>query len=309
MSTTASADTISEQQPVRVAKARKTLLGHVPIESPLYAYHPVTRLILFLFFGMVPIFIYIPEVNLFLLFLNLVLMRWGKVDLRRLKIYTPIIFTVAIFMFAVVILAPGDDPSYTPLALGPLTIYYQPVFFTFAAYWRLIAMLFGTIVYFSTNRERDMLVALRSLRLPFIASYVIGLSIRSAGMFMEDFRTIREAEQARGLDTKAMRLRDQVRLYMMYLIPLFSIALRRADEISNALFARGYTITGRVGGGGERQDYIRSLYRMRNRDYIVITILLLIFVAVGIAQIGFGVFSLENSPLNIYLRGVLGIPV
>ncbi len=305
---TTSTSSQAVQQGVRVAKARKTLLGHVPISSPFYKFHPVTRLIMFVFFGVIPLFIFVPEVNFALLLINLMLMRWGRVNLRGLRIYMPIIFTVAIFMFTVVILAPGNDPSYTPLQAGPITIYYQPVFFTFAAYWRLIAMLFGTILYFSTNRERDMLVALRTLRLPFIASYVIGLSIRSAGMFMEDFRTIREAEQARGLDTKAMRFSDQVKLYMMYLIPLFSIALRRADEISNALFARGYTLTGRVGRGGKRQDYIRSLYKIRSRDIIAIAAMALIFAATGYVQMRYGTFAIEHSPLNIWLRGQLGIP-
>jgi energy-coupling factor transporter transmembrane protein EcfT len=302
MTTTAPAEI-----PVRVPRARKTLLGHVPIESPLYQFHPATRLIMFIFLGVIPLFIYIPSINFVLLWVNVAIMRWGRVDLRRLRIYMPVIFTVAFFMFTVVILAPGKDPSYVPLQVGPITIYYQPVFFTFAAYWRLIAMLFGTIFYFSTNRERDMLVALRSLRLPFVASYVIGLSIRSAGMFLEDFKTIREAEQARGLDTKAMRLSDQVKLYMMYLVPLFSIALRRADEISNALFARGYTLTGRVRAGGKRADYVRSQYVMKKRDWVLVGLMVVVFIATGIAQLRYGVFSIEHSPLNIYLRGLLGI--
>jgi energy-coupling factor transporter transmembrane protein EcfT len=292
----------------RVAKSRKTLLGHVPIESPFYKFHPVTRLIIFLFFGIVPVFILIPEINFALLLVNIGLLIYGRVSLKGLKIYFPVTITVAFFMFTVVILAPGNDPSYVPVDLGPLTIKYQPFFFTFAAYWRLMAMLFGTILYFSTNRERDMLIALRTLRTPFMASYVIGLSIRSAGMFMEDFRTIREAEQARGLDTKAMRFQDQVKLYMMYLIPLFSIALRRADEISNALFARGYNYTGKVGTGGKRQDYIRSKYHMHSNDWILITILVTLFATVAIAQVGFGVFDIMHSPINIYFRNLLNIP-
>ena len=292
----------------RIAKARKTLLGHVPISSPFYQFHPVTRLCLFLFLGVLPLFIFVPEVNVLLLLVNLALLRWGRVDLRGLRRYMPVIVTVAFFMFTIVLLAPGDSPDYTPLKVGAFTIYYQPIFFTFASYWRLMAMLFGTILYFSTNRERDMLVALRTMRLPFVASYVIGLSIRSAGMFMEDFRTIREAEQARGLDTKALRFSDQVKLYMMYLIPLFSIALRRADEISNALFARGYTITGRVGTGGKRYDYIRSLYRIRRRDWLAMAVMVVLFVATAVVQLWFGVFRIENSPLNIYLHRLLDIP-
>ena len=301
-------ETTLTASPERAAKSRKTLLGYVPMASPFYAFHPATRLILFIFLGVTPLFIFIPEMNILLLFVNLALLRWGKVDIQQLKIYMPIIFTVAIFMFTVVILAPGKDPNYTPLVVLGKTIYYQPVFFTFAAYWRLIAMLFGTILFFSTNRERELLVGLRALRLPFVASYVVGLSIRAAGMFMEDFRTIREAEQARGLDTKAMRFSDQVKLYMMYLIPLFSIALRRANEISNALFARGYTLTGRTSTGKPREDYIRSTYSYSKRDFVAIAFMIIIFVVTGLTQIFFNVFAIEHSPLNIFLRQALGIP-
>ena len=301
-------DVLVGEQAAAPQRARKTLLGHVPFASPMYQFHPVTRLIMFLFFGMLPLFIFIPWVNICLIIICLIIMKWSRVDMRRIRMYLPIMFTVAIFMFTVSILAPGRDPSYTPIQIGPINAYYQPLFFTFAAYWRLIAMLFGTIMYFSINHERDMLVALRTLRLPFTASYVLGLSIRSAGMFMEDFRTIREAEQARGLDTKAMKFSDQVKLYMMYLIPLFSIALRRAEEISNALFARGFTVSGRTGTGEKRADYIRSLYTVRRRDYVACAALILIFLIVAVAQVGFGVFAIEHAPLNIYLKGILGIP-
>lgn len=292
----------------RQPNRRKTLLGYVPIESPFYQFHPVTRLIIYLVLGVVPLFIFIPGVNIILILINLILLKWGRVDLGRLRIYLPVIFTVALFMGIVVVLAPGKDPSFTPLEVFGVTIYYQPAFFTFAAYWRLLAMLFGTILYFSLNRERDILVGLRAMRLPFVASYVIGLSVRSAGMFMEDFRIIRQAEQARGLDTSTMKFKDQVKLYMMYLIPLFSIALRRADEISNALFARGYNISGRVATGGKRSDYIRAQYPMRTRDWVMIVALIAVFVAIGVAQMGFGVFSIENSPLNQLLRQWLNIP-
>ncbi len=292
---------------VRAAKLRKTLLGYVPIESPFYRYHPVTRLIMFVFFGVVPIFIDMPEINFALVVCTILLLVWGQADLKRLRIYMPMIVTIAIFMFLVVILAPGNDPTFTPIHIGPLTIYYQPVYFTFASYWRLMAMLFGTILYFSTNRERDMLVALRSLKLPFLASYVVGFSIRAAGMFMEDFNTIREAEQARGLDKSALKLGDQVKLYVMYLVPLFSIALRRADEISHALFARGYNFTGRVGHGNKRSDYILTQYTMTGMDWLVIAVLMTLFVGAAVAEYGFGAFRLPHSPINILLHHLLGL--
>ena len=125
---------------------------------------------------------------------------------------------------------------------------------------------------------------------------------------MEDFRIIRQAEQARGLDTSAMKFSDQVKLYAMYTIPLFSISIRRADEISNALFARGYSLSGKVAGGGERSDYIRSQYQLKPADWVAMVTLIVLFITIGVLQLGFGVFDIENSPLNQYLRQWLNIP-
>ncbi|WP_432718355.1 hypothetical protein [Pectinatus frisingensis] len=43
---------------------KKTVLGFVPIKSPIYALHPVTRIVLFIALGFIPLFIQMPEVNL-----------------------------------------------------------------------------------------------------------------------------------------------------------------------------------------------------------------------------------------------------
>jgi len=84
--------------------------------------------------------------------------------------------------------------------------------------------------------------------------------------------------------------------------------LRRANEISNALFARGYTLTGRTSTGKPREDYIRSTYSYSKRDFVAIAFMIIIFVVTGLTQIFFNVFAIEHSPLNIFLRQALGIP-
>jgi len=290
-------------RPVR--KMRRTLLGIIPVTSPLYQLHPATRFISLLFLGVVSMFIDLPEVNITFLILILIYMKWARVDISGLRIYLPLMFTVAIFMFTISILFPGDDPTFHSFGFLGITFYLEPLYWTFASYWRLMAMLFGTIQYFSTNRERDTLVAVRSLRVPFVVTYFLSLSLRSAGMFMEDIRTIREAERARGLDESSMALRDRAKLYAMYMIPLFTLAIRRADEISNALYARGYRPSGKVEGGGKRTDYILTKYRIRTLDIALIIAQVIIFTTVGVLRIGFGVFAVTQSPLRQYLLALL----
>ena len=289
--------TIQTSAPPKQRKMRRTLLGTVPVVSPLYALHPVTRLFTLLFLGVVSLFILTPEINILLIILIFVYLKWAKVDISGLRIYLPLTVTVAIFMFTVSTIFPGAKPEYHPFKLLGITFYLEVFFFTFASYWRLMAMLFGTIQYFSTNRERDTLVAIRTLKAPFVVTYFFSLALRSSGMFLEDMRTIREAERARGLDESSISLRDRAKLYAMYMIPLFTLAIRRTDEISNALFARGYTPSGKIEKGGKRGDYILTLYPIRNIDIILIALMVIVFIAIGFLQIRYGIFSMENSPL------------
>ena len=282
-------------------RMRRTLLGTVPIHSPLYQLHPLTRFYTLLFFGIISMFIDWPLVNIALLVVIIIYIYWAKVDVSGLKIYTPLTVTVAIFMFSVSIAFPGHDPKNIPLHFLGLTLYLQPLYFTFASYWRLMAMLLGTIQYFSTNRERETLVAIRSLKTPFVITYFFSIALRAAGMFMEDMKTIREAERARGLDENALSLVDRAKLYAMYLIPLFTLAIRRTDEISNALYARGYTPSGKMENGGERSDYILTKYPFRQIDSLLIALMILSFIVVGVMRMGFGVFAITNDPLRTFL--------
>lgn len=283
---------------------RKTIIGMVPEESPIYSLHPATRLIIFVITGFLPVFLAMPEANLTFLFLIIVLFRLARVDLRSLKIYVPMIVTVGVFIFLTYIFFPGKDPSYIPVGrfLGR-TVYYQPLRWAAAAYIRILALLFASIFYFSTNRERDILAGFRSLGLPFAASYFLGLTLRVAGMFLEDFRTIREAERARGLDTTKLSFGDKVKLYAMYTVPLFSLALRRGDDITNALFVKGHTLSGKVEGG--RADYILTKYRRSPWDIPLSALLGLAFLAVIYVRYRYNFFSLENSPVNRLLMDTL----
>lgn len=288
--------------------AKKTLLGVVPADSPFYAFHPVTRLMLLFVLSVAPIFIDRPEINLAIIVVTFGLFWWGRVRMRDLKKYRPLLVTVALFMFIVAFLAPGDTAHLTPFRIVGLTLYWEPMSWAFVSYVRLMAMLFGAILYFSTNRERDVLVALRTLRVPFVVSYVAGLSLRSAGMFMEDFATIREAEQARALDLDALSLGEKMKLYTMYTVPLFAVALRRADEISTALYARGYTLSGRPGTGGRRTDYVRDKYVVGARDWLVSFGLLGALILIAVLRFTTTIFSAQSSPLIAFIRQSLGLP-
>lgn len=280
---------------------QRTIIGYVPSESPLYRLHPATRLLMFVIMGFLPLFIDLPEVNLLFIAGVFVLFLLGRVNLKTLRPYLPMMVTVGVFMFLTYIFFPDKDPANIPVGhlLGK-TLYYQPLRWAFVSYIRILALLYASIFYFSTNRERDILAGLRSLGLPFAASYFAGLTLRTAGMFLDDFRIVREAEQARGLDTSTLSFGEKVKLYSMYMIPLFSIALRRSDEITNALFVKGYTFSGKV-PGRPRADYLLPKYRKTSLDVAMWVFMTVLFVVVVVIRMRTGMLSIGASPINHWL--------
>lgn len=287
-------------------KMKKTIIGLVPEESPIYNLHPLTRLVAFIITGFIPIFIDMPEIN-FLFILGIFLLFWyARVDLASLRIYVPMLVTVGVFIFLTYVFFPGTNPAY--IQIGTIfgkKVYYQPLRWALVSYIRILALIYASIFYFSTNRERDILAGFRAMGMPFAVSYFAGLTLRAAGMFLEDYRTIREAEQARGLDLNSMAFIEKVKLYSMYMIPLFTIALRRGDEITNALFARGYSFSGKV-DGKRRADYLLTKYRWSGFDIPAIAVMLIAFALVIMLDIRLDLFSVEKSPLNILLMRRIG---
>jgi energy-coupling factor transport system permease protein len=122
-------------------------------------------------------------------------------------------------------------------------------------------------------------------------------------MVLEDFNIVRQAEQARGFDTKGKSLPYKLRKYIMYMIPLFALSLRRSEEFTNALVARGYAFTGEA-SKIKRADYILSRYTFQLHDGILVGIISLLFIAILVLRYGFGAFGIENSLLTILFSPV-----
>jgi len=171
-------------------------------------------------------------------------------------------------------------------------------------YFRVLPMIFTMVFFLSTSRERDIIVAMRSIKIPFVVTYVFAMALRSAGMVLEDFGIVRQAEQARGFDPAGKSLPYKIRQYVMYMVPLFALSLRRSEEFTNALVARGYAFTGEA-SRVKRADYILTHYTYKYFDYIFITLISISFIGLLVFRYGFGHFQVDQSWLMGLLRSVL----
>lgn len=283
---------------------RKTVLGYVPIQSPIYLLHPVTRIILYLVMSFVPLLIQMPEVNLLLLIGTLCLFKFSRIDMRQLKIYVPMMILVACFITFSYIVFPTKMSGEIPIVFFGFKLYLFSIMWAVMVYVRIITLLLASIFFFSTNRERDILVGLRCLCVPFAVSYFLGLTLRSAGMFLEDYGIVKEAERARGLDMENEKFLTKVSHFPMYMIPLFTLAIRRSEDISTGLYAKGTEIKGTY-KGMKRPDYLRTKFKKSALDSVVSFAAIGFFAGAVILKISINAFELKNSILNIWFGNIL----
>lgn len=283
----------------------KTLLGYVPQQSIIYSIHPFVKLFFLLIVSLFPLFISAPEWNIAIMVVILLLMWVSRVDMKTLKIYVPVAVSMGTIILLSYTVLGGTHPEYELLVrFGKVNIYWERIRDAIVVYFRILPMIFTMVFFLSTSRERDIIVAMRSIRAPFVVTYVFAMALRSAGMVLEDFQIVRQAEQARGYDPAGKSIPYKIRQYVMYMVPLFALSLRRSEEFTNALVARGYAFTGEV-SRVKRADYILTHYTFRKYDLVFTILIGILFVAVLFFRYGTDVFSLESSWLIQWLYQIV----
>ncbi len=283
----------------------KTLLGYVPEESPIYAIHPFVKLFFLLVVSLFPMFIAAPEWNAALILVIVVLMWYSRIEMRILRFYVPIAISMGSIILLSYTVLGGRHPEFTPVfRLVGIDIYYERVRDAVVVYFRILPMIFTMVFFLSTSRERDVIVAMRSIGVPFAITYLFAMALRSAGMVMEDFSIVRQAEQARGFDPAGKSIPYKLRKYIMYMVPLFALSLRRSEEFTNALVARGYSFTGLL-RNPKRADYVLTHYRFTLLDRVLTGLIALFFVALLVLRYGLGYFGLDDSLFIAWLRELL----
>lgn len=280
----------------------KTLLGYVPDASIIYKVHPSVKVLFLLVVSLFPMFISAVEWNAALIVVLFVLLLASKVDLKTLKIYVPVAISMGMIILLSYTVLGGRHQQYNVIAtpLG-VPIYWERLRDALVVYFRILPMILTMVFFLSTTREREIVAALRSVRIPFVITYVLAMSMRAAGMVLEDFRIVRQAEQARGFDTKGKSLPYKIRKYVMYMIPLFALSLRRSEEFTNALLARGYSFRTNL----RRPDYILTRYRFAWWDGVASLLIVALFLALLYGRYLLLRFTVEDSAVLTWLQAML----
>ena len=139
----------------------------------------------------------------------------------------------------------------TPLFAVPalrLNMSHEGLFRGAFVVWQFIALVLSGAILTLTTPPSELIGGLEKLLQPFKylgiptqdIAVMVSMALRFVPTLLEEFDRIRTAQTARGADVRTGKLAQRVRTAASMTLPLMTSALRRADDLAEAMEARGY---------------------------------------------------------------------
>ena len=169
--------------------------------------------------------------------------------------------------------------GYVLVNLWGLEIYSGAVFQTLYIFIRLVLMILITTILTATTKPLDLTLGIEDLLSPFVRfkvpaheiAMMISIAIRFIPTLIEETQRIMKAQASRGVDLKEGKFKEKIMAILSLIVPLFVSSFQRAEELANAMEARGYV-----------PDAKRTRYKqlkIRLTDVIVMIMITLVLIA------------------------------
>lgn len=188
----------------------------------------------------------------------------------------PMLFMLAFLLVINLFMLRTGEVLFT---IGSFAIYSDAVFQTLYIMVRLMLMIMLTTVLTATTKPLDLTLGIEDLLTPLKVIHVpaheiammISIALRFIPTLIEETQRIMKAQASRGVDMEEGSLKEKVMAILSLIVPLFVSAFQHADDLANAMEARGYV-----------PDHTRTRYKqlkMRATDYVMIGITIIILVS------------------------------
>lgn len=171
------------------------------------------------------------------------------------------------------------------LQLGKFTVYSGAISQTCYIVVRLLLMIIVTTLLTATTKPLDLTLGLEDIMAPLQnvkfpsheVAMMISLALRFIPQLLEEANRILKAQASRGVDMENGSFKDKVQAILSLIVPLFVSCFQKADDLADAMEARGYVV------GAPRVRYKQLSYS--SRDYFVrvfMWVLLALTIAVAV---------------------------
>ncbi len=180
-------------------------------------------------------------------------------------------------------------------------VYVAAFFYSGYVMERILLTVMATLTLTATTKPLDIAYAvewygapLALVKVPVRAiGLLMSLALRFVPVLGQEAERIRKAQAARGLDAANGNLRDKWRSALSLFIPLIVLSFLRAEELAQAMDARGYNPY------GKRTRFRQSVFRIADGIWLIVGLVLL----TGALLLAFGFVNGTHWDLFVWLRG------
>lgn len=223
-----------------------TLGRYLPLDSPIHKLDPRAKIMAMLLL-LITIFFPAGWIGYGVIFVSVsVVIILSKLSVSFIwKAMKPMLFML---FFLLVINALVLKTGTVLFTIGSWSLYSDAVFQTLYIAVRLLLMIMITTCLTATTKPLEMTLGIEDLLCPFqkigLPSHEIAMLISIALRFIPDLidetARIIKAQESRGVDMKEGKLMERVMAILSLIVPLFVSAFQRAEDLANAMEARGY---------------------------------------------------------------------
>ncbi|NLW29096.1 MAG: energy-coupling factor transporter transmembrane protein EcfT [Erysipelothrix sp.] len=248
---------------------------YLPLDSALHKVDPRFKLIGMLMM-LTAIFLNVGWIGyLFLALMLLIGVIVSKIRISFfLKSFKPMMYMM-IFLLIINILSLKTGTLV--FTLGSFKIYSDALLQTAYIMVRLVLMITVTTLLTASTAPLDMTLGIEDLLKPLrrfgVPAHEIALMISIALRFIptliEEAQRIMQAQASRGVDFQEGTIKEKVSGILSLIVPLFVSAFQRAEDLADAMEARGYA------PGKPRTRYKQLIIRHSDWFFLIFIILIL----------------------------------
>lgn len=127
-------------------------------------------------------------------------------------------------------------------------VYSDAIFRTLYITVRLLLMIMVTTILTASTKPLDLTLAIEDLLSPFKRfgfpaheiAMMISIALRFIPTLIDETNRIMKAQASRGVDLKEGNFKEKIVAILSLIVPLFVSSFQRAEELADAMEARGY---------------------------------------------------------------------
>ncbi len=163
------------------------------------------------------------------------------------QVFRPLVwFALLLFLLH---LFSTDGTVLLQIPYSPLKMTWEGLSRGLLISWQFISLAMGGAILAMTTSPSDLVCGLERLLSPlkYIGvpvediAIMVSMALRFVPTFLTEYNRIKTAQTARGAHVEKGHYREKLKSLVMMLAPLMISAFRRADELSEAMEARGYS--------------------------------------------------------------------